>query len=101
MNDNALSGCHMPNYGHLCQDAPVEPPYITEVGTLRKLYKHPPCEICGTSQWTYAPVNTFACGACKLGRVEANEDERVALVLDPGDSRDPAAQGDLWGCDPA
>lgn len=37
MNDNALSGCHMPNYGHLCQDAPVEPPYVTEVGTAQTL----------------------------------------------------------------
>ncbi len=68
MNDNAS-----PNYGYLRRDADDESPYITEVGTLRKVYQHPPCEICGIRNWTYRPVLDIECGACKLGRVARNE----------------------------
>lgn len=96
MNDNAVEGPSMPNYGHLCQDD-TGAPYITEAVTLRKLYKHAPCEICGTCNWTYRPVLDIECGHCKIGRIARNEDERVSLVLATSNRSRENVQSDLWG----
>lgn len=75
MNDNSVTGPCMPNYGTLAQDAAEEPPYYTDVGTLRKVYQHKPYEICGTRNWKYTPVRNTECPQCVRGRVSRNENE--------------------------
>ena len=42
----------LPNYGVLRHDDVL--PYITDLVTKRRLYRHPPCEICGIATYAYS-----------------------------------------------
>lgn len=48
--------------------------HIIDLPNYQRLYKHPPCEICGVSSWWSTP-EPQPCGSCKRGRVAVNDDE--------------------------
>jgi hypothetical protein len=62
-----------PNYGVLMRDDASEAPYITDVATGLKLYKHDPCRICGVSEWRWSSRVLEQCMAC--AKVERNDNE--------------------------
>lgn len=44
------------NYGHLLTDEETGPPFVTEIGTGRKLYRHPLCDLCGSPRYSHDAV---------------------------------------------
>lgn len=67
-----------PNYATFRIDEASGLRYIVEVGTLKRLYKMPPCEICGIAHYSYANVLKTECGSCRPDRRERNDNEEAA-----------------------
>jgi hypothetical protein len=66
-----------PNYATLRTDEASGLQYITEIGTLKRLYKHPPCRICEIARYSYSSVVDETCPSCSPSNVEANENEEL------------------------
>ncbi len=71
-----------PNYAHWLIDEASGLKYLTEVGSLRRIYRHPPCEICGivTDSYGTAPVKGCytGCTFCAPEHRERNDNEEAA-----------------------
>jgi hypothetical protein len=52
------------NYGRLRVDEASGLPFITDVATGQRLYKLPPCLLCGAAPWSWTPEPVPACGCC-------------------------------------
>lgn len=67
-----------PNYGTLERDPDSGLLYIVQVGTLKRLYKMPPCRICGIAHYSFTNALKDECGSCLPSRVERNDNEEAA-----------------------
>lgn len=71
--------CPGPNYGHLHRDPESGLLFIVEVGTKRRLYRHPNCDLCGIANYSYSSAARSACGSeCTGRRKEANSNVHPA-----------------------
>jgi hypothetical protein len=72
--------CQAPNYGHLHRDEESGLQFIIQIGTMKRLYKMPPCRICGIAQYSLSNAVREECGSCRPDRVERNDNEEPSLV---------------------
>ncbi len=75
--------CNHPNYGHLHRDEVSGLQFILQIGSMKRLYKMPPCRICGIAHYSFTNAVMDACGSCRPGRVERNDNEEPSLFGAP------------------
>lgn len=61
-----------PNYATLRTDPANGLPYITDIGTQKRLYKLPQCEICGVVPWVFT-IGLNPNHACRVHAPERRE----------------------------
>ena len=66
----------MENYGHLLTDEESGLEYITDFASGKRLFKYPPCRICGIARYGFSNSPTESCLA--HAAPEANENEEAA-----------------------
>lgn len=66
MNDNV----DLPNFSTMRYDDLH--PYITDVKTLKRLYKLPACRICDIRTWLFN--SNAECGHCQPSRMQGNDE---------------------------
>lgn len=62
-----------PNYATPIMDAESGLKFITEVGTLKRLFLHPNCEICGIARLSYGTAPLTCLPECPGRRREQND----------------------------
>ena len=78
--NDALAGIRLrataekPNYATLVADEVNGVPYITDVATKMRLYKHAPCPICDVSEWRWSREILPTCKACAAPERNDNEE---------------------------
>jgi hypothetical protein len=72
-----------PNYATLRTDEASGLQYITEIGTLKRLYKHPPCRFCESVHYSYSSAPKDNCGCLAAERVSRNDNDEPELFPEP------------------
>ena len=73
MSDNC--DCDKPNYGHLHTDAESGLDFILQLGTGKRLFKHPPCRFCESAHYSLSSAPKDNCGCLSAARVGRNDNE--------------------------
>lgn len=64
-----------PNYGHLLIDEESGLLYLTQIGTRKKLFKHPPCRFCESAHYSLSNAPKDNCGCLDAARVSRNDND--------------------------